>query len=81
MTLRNLARLGLALLLVTGLLAGGVKAQATTPAATSQTNGPKNAPPTKMPRCPSGRAKKAVSSATRMWVLAATSKPPACPPW
>lgn len=33
MTLRNLARLGLALLLVTGLLAGGVKAQATTPAA------------------------------------------------
>ena len=29
MTLRNLARLGLALLLLTGLLAGGVKAQAT----------------------------------------------------
>ncbi len=31
MTLRNLARLGLALLLLTGLLAGGVKAQATAP--------------------------------------------------
>jgi hypothetical protein len=33
MTLRNLARLGLALLLLTGLLAGGVKAHATAPAA------------------------------------------------
>jgi hypothetical protein len=32
MTLRNLARLGLALLLLTGLLAGGVKAHAVTPA-------------------------------------------------
>jgi hypothetical protein len=33
MTLRNLARLGLALLLLTGLLAGGVKAHATAPVA------------------------------------------------
>lgn len=32
MTLRNLARLGLALLLLTGLLAGGVKAHAAAPA-------------------------------------------------
>jgi hypothetical protein len=32
MTLRNLARLGLGLLLLTGLLAGGVRAHAVAPA-------------------------------------------------
>ena len=33
-------------------------------------------PPTKMPRWPSGRAKKAVVSATRIWAEAASSSPP-----
>src|ERR1700733_309509 len=33
-------------------------------------------PPTKMPRWPSGRAKNAVSSATRIWTAEASSSPP-----